>query len=207
MEQEKLTPIGLASEIGEYDPILYQYYYALFRERTIVLNDEISSNIVETVILPLIRLDNDGTQKPIKIILNTPGGDILAGLKVIPILRNCKCPITIEVFDAFSMGCLILAGTGKKTNIHRIGYEFSNGLLHPGDTCVSGDTASVNDIIKFNQDLDEKIKRMVLNYTTLPREIYEANIRKQFFLNADEMLKYSFIDELILLDGTTKQKG
>ena len=50
------------------DPIIYQYYNKL-NERKIVINEGIGSGIVETVIIPLLEMDNDGTGKPIEIIL------------------------------------------------------------------------------------------------------------------------------------------
>ena len=57
----------------EMSPAIYQYYKNL-QNRTIVINEQISSDIVESAMLPLIEMDNDGTGEPITIRLSTVGG-------------------------------------------------------------------------------------------------------------------------------------
>ena len=49
------------------DPCIYQYYKNL-NNRRIIINDQIDATLLETVILPLLEMDNDGTGKPIEII-------------------------------------------------------------------------------------------------------------------------------------------
>ena len=56
-------------------PAEYQYYRNL-RNRTIIINEPISADIVESVMLPLIEMDNDGTGEPITIRLSTVGGSL-----------------------------------------------------------------------------------------------------------------------------------
>lgn len=68
-----LSDLGLNDSLP--DPVIYQYYKGL-KERKIIINEQISSDIVETVMLPLLEMDNDGTGKPINIILNTIGGSL-----------------------------------------------------------------------------------------------------------------------------------
>lgn len=71
-----LSDLGLNDSLP--DPVTYQYYKGL-KERKIIINEQISSDIVETVMLPLLEMDNDGTGKPINIILNTIGGSLFDG--------------------------------------------------------------------------------------------------------------------------------
>ena len=77
MEKKELLEVPLSDLLpgGDAlpDPIRYQYYKNL-KDRKIIINDSIDSNIVETVMIPLLEMDNDGTGKPIEIILNTVGG-------------------------------------------------------------------------------------------------------------------------------------
>ena len=64
------------------DPSTYQYFKGL-QDRRIVFNDEVDDRIVESVMLPLLEMDNDGSGKPITIVLNTCGGCTPACLFVI----------------------------------------------------------------------------------------------------------------------------
>ena len=70
MKNKEILEIPLGDLTGEPslpDPITYQYYRQL-KDRKIIINDQIDSSIVETVMLPLLQMDNDGTGKPIEII-------------------------------------------------------------------------------------------------------------------------------------------
>ena len=92
-----LKPTGLP------DIIMYQYYKNL-EKRTIIINEQITSNIVESVMLPLLEMDNDGTGEPINIVLNTVGGSLFDGATLCNIIDNLKTPTTITVFTyAYSM--------------------------------------------------------------------------------------------------------
>ena len=98
----------LVSDTSLPDPVTYQYYKQL-KDRRIVINDQIDSSIVEMVMLPLLQMDNDGTGKPIEIILNTVGGSLFDGATLCNIIDNLKTPTTITVMTyAYSMGSIIL---------------------------------------------------------------------------------------------------
>ena len=52
------------------DPVKYAYYKCL-ENRQILINEEINDCFLESYIMPFIEMDNDGSGKPIEIILNT----------------------------------------------------------------------------------------------------------------------------------------
>ena len=117
MNNKEVLEIPLSDLVGDSslpDPVTYQYYKQL-KDRKIVINEQIDSNIVEMVMLPLLQMDNDGTGKPIEIILNTVGGSLFDGATLCNIIDNLKTPTTITVMTyAYSMGSIILmAGYNK----------------------------------------------------------------------------------------------
>ena len=58
--------------------------------RTIIINDDISSDIVEMALLPLMEMDNDGTGREITILLNTCGGEVYSGFCLIDYIEKLK---------------------------------------------------------------------------------------------------------------------
>ena len=82
--------LGFAETVSNLDPIDYQYFNQLMNYRTIVLNSEIDENILETVVLPLKQFEEDNCIKPIKLILNTPGGSVADGLMLCNVIDNYK---------------------------------------------------------------------------------------------------------------------
>ena len=190
--------LGFANDVSTLDPIMYQYFNQLLRKRTIVLNAEIDESILETVVLPLKDFEQDTNDVPVKLILNTPGGSVADGLMLCNIIDNYKKPLEIIVPSySCSMGTIILCSGNKNPNVVKKAYPFSFALFHSGQTYVGGESTSVEDVMNFNKGVDNKIRDYIIANTNITEELYDAHHRKQWYISAEEMLKYGLIDEII----------
>lgn len=179
------------------DPVMYQYYKNL-KNRKIVINESITASIMETAILPLMEMDNDGTGEPIEIILNTVGGSLYDGLGLINVIENLKSPTTITVITyAYSMGSLILMAGANNPNVKKRCYKFSTALLHAGRQFLEGNASSVKDLFKFSQHMEDKIKEYTLENTKITADEYEKMERYEWYMDADTMLEKGLVDEII----------
>lgn len=177
------------------DPVLYQYYKKL-NANTILINDEIDDSFLEMVILPLIDLDNDPNVEHIDIIINSPGGSIYDGLALIPILENLKTDTTMRIVGmAASMAGLIAMAKGPHLRV--VCDKFSVGLIHSGSSYFEGATNAVRDSFHFYEHYLQKIKDYILSHTTISEEMYDKIERQEFWMDADAMLKYGIVDEII----------
>ena len=200
-----MPDIEYTEMLSKLDPILYQYFDSLFNDRTIIFNEEIDTPILEMVIMPLLKFEKDDSNRPVTLILNTPGGSIADGLTLCNIIDNYKKPLEIIVPSyACSMGTIILCAGNKNPNVTKKCYPFSFGLFHSGQTLVSGEATSVDDIIEFNKTLDNRIKQYIIENTNITEEEYMAHHRKQWYVDSNQLLKYGLVDEII---GAPAQKG
>lgn len=190
--------LGFAETVSGLDPIDYQYFDCLLNRRTILLNNEIDENFFELVVLPLQKFEEDDSAKPVKLILNTPGGSTADGLVLCNVIDNYKKPLEIIVPSySCSMGSIILCAGNKNPNVVKKCYPFSFALFHSGQTFVGGESTSVDDIIDFNRMIDNKIRDYIVANTNISEELYQQHHRKQWYITAEEMLKYGLVDEII----------
>ena len=63
-------------------------FASLLKNRNILLNYPVDESIVEYCIIPLLQMDSDGTNSPINIIINTPGGSLQDGMVLCNIIDN-----------------------------------------------------------------------------------------------------------------------
>lgn len=186
-----LKPTGLP------DIIMYQYYKNL-EKRTIIINEQISVNIVESVMLPLLEMDNDGTGEPINIILNTVGGSLFDGATLCNIIDYLKTPTTITVFTyAYSMGSILLMSGYNNPNVKKRCYKHSTALLHAGSSYLEGDSMSVKDQFNFYQKFEDVIKDYTLSHSKITPEEYEKMERYEWYMTSDTMLEKGLVDEII----------
>ncbi len=195
MVLEDLTALLDTSSI---DPATYQYFNKLENERTIIFNQEVDDRIVERVAIPLMDFEKDSSQDPVTLIFATVGGSISDGFVLCNIIDQYKKPLNIIVLGyAASMGTIMLAAGAKNPNVTRKCYPFSYALLHAGSTAFSGETLSVEDTMEFNKKIDQKVRKFIISHTNVSEEEYTQHERKQWFFDAEDMLKYGFVDEII----------
>ena len=178
-------------------PTMYQYYKNLLK-RKIIINEEIGDCLLESAILPFMEMDNDGTGEPIEIIISTVGGDVYSGFSLVDAVEKAKTPTIIHIMSlAASMGILIAMAGKNNPNVKCVCHPFSVGLIHSGSTYMEGTAHAVKDTFNFSQHYEEKIKDYIITHTNIDEDLYEKIERKEYWVDADEMLKLGIVDEII----------
>ena len=200
MNKKEFLEIPLSDLVGDSslpDPVTYQYYKNL-KNRKIIINEEIGDNLLETATLPFIEMDNDGTGKPIEIIISTVGGEIYSGFNLVDQIEKAKSPVTIHIMSmAASMGFLIAMAGKNNPNVKTVCHPFSVGLLHSGSECREGSAHAVKDTFDFSQHYEEKIISYILAHTKIDENLYEKIERKEYWRDADERKRLGIVDEII----------
>lgn len=185
------------------DPVMYQYYHQMNDNRTLILNTEIDERIVEMIYLPMRDWENDSDTRPVTLILNSQGGCVSDGFFLAQYISQYKKPLHIIVPGyAASMAAVILAGGGNNENVTRFCFPSTYALIHDGYVALSASEAkTANDIMAFNNKVDEDIRKFIIDNTNITAEEYDTHARHQWFLSADEMKKYNLVDKIYGVDA------
>lgn len=195
MDTISLNLDDLLSQGALPDPVSYQYYKKL-GENTIILNGEITDSILEMVILPLMDMDKDPEVKHITIMLNSVGGSLWDAMPLIPVLENINTDTTIRIVGmAASMAGLIAMAKGP--HLKTVCDRFSVGLIHSGSSYLEGTTTAVKDTFHFNEKYEEKVRDYILSHTKIDEKMYHEIERQEFWMDAEDMLKYGVVDEIL----------
>lgn len=170
--------------------------------REIVINEEISDKLVETAILQIMNInrydDAMETQvvgyerEPIKILINTDGGDLAPALSLCACMEMSKTPVhTVALGKACSAGFLILI-----CGHVRYAQQYSRLMYHTGS---SGYIGVITDILEhgdYLESLNEMIHGIVLNHTDISEEqLDDVFMRKSdWYLTIGEALDLGVID-------------
>ena len=186
------------------DPVTYQYFHQLLERRTVLLNYDVSDDIVERVYLPLKEFEDDNSNEPVTLILNSSGGSVSDGFFLAHYISQYSKPLNILVPGyACSMAAVILAGGGKNENVIRSCFPCSYALIHDGYVALAAsESKTAADIMAFNDKIDEQIKDFIVKNTNITKEEYDSHMRHQWFLYANDMLEKGLIDRII---GVTEE--
>lgn len=192
---EKLDAEQVMLEEAHIIESLYEQY---LDKRIIVINDVISENTIDKVVLPLLQMDNDGTGEKITIYINSQGGSVFDGLALCNVIERLKTPTDIIVLGyAYSMGSIILMSGYTNPNVKRYCYPFSTALIHGGSSYISGTASQVKDYFKFNEKYEKRISDFIVSHTNLSEEDYAAIERYEAYMDSDEMLEKGLVDEIL----------
>lgn len=153
--------------------------------------DDRMSNIVQAQLMYLDSVDNMG----ITMHIDSPGGSVKSGLSMVDVMHYIKSDIaTVNVGMAASMGSVLL-GAGTKGK--RASLRFSKTMLHQTSGGAGGNIQDAR--INFHEW--EKVNKILFEllgeFCGKSAEQVEKDSSRDFWLTADEAVKYGIIDEVI----------
>lgn len=167
----------------------------LYMDRIVWLGSEIDSAVSNSIVQQITALALEDATKPITLYINSPGGSIVDGMAIYDVIRRSTAPVHAVVAGmAASMGAVILSGCTKG---HRAILPHGEVLLHQP---LGGARGQATDIeISANRIL--KMKKMLLELlaanTGHPFEKLAEDCDRDYWLDAEDALKYGIIDKII----------
>ncbi len=117
-----------ANQFSPFTEFEVDSYKALLKDRTILYNGPVDKSVIERIVLPLSRFGK--STKPIKLLINSPGGSVEDGQMVVDAILTCKAKVTtIALGQAMSAAFdIFLAGD------RRIVYPNTILMMHSGSS-------------------------------------------------------------------------
>jgi len=166
----------------------------LLKTRTIILSGEINKDLAEKTVKQLLVLEDSGSE-PVRIFIDSPGGDADAGYAIFDMIRFIKPPVwTIGMGLVASAAAIIQLASPKE---RRVGLPNSHYLIHQP---LSGIRGVATDIEIHARELDKlraKINVLISEETGIPSEQVEKDTDRDYWMNAEEAVKYGLISRVI----------
>ncbi|HEY9166960.1 MAG TPA: ATP-dependent Clp endopeptidase proteolytic subunit ClpP [Candidatus Kryptonia bacterium] len=181
----------------------YDIFSRLLKERIIFIGTAIDDTVASLVIAQLLFLESEDPNKDINLYVNSPGGSVSAGLAVYDTMQYIKPDIaTTCVGLAASMGAVLLTGgaRGKRTALPN-----ARIMIHQPWGGFQGSAADISiqaeEVLKTKKRLNE----IISHHTGKPIDQIEKDTDRDYFMSADDAVKYGLIDNVLAKrDGKKK---
>ena len=173
----------------------YDIYSRLLKDNIVFIGNAIDDNLSNLVIAQLLYLEAEDPEKDISIYINSPGGQVTAGMAIYDTMQFIRPDVsTICIGQAASMAAVLLAaGTPKK----RFALPNSRVLLHQPMGDFSGQASDVDiharEILRIRQRLNEILHK----HSNQPLERINRDTDRDFILTGDAAKEYGIIDQVI----------
>lgn len=166
----------------------------MLKTRTILLSGEVNKPLAERVVRQLLLLEDSGDE-PIRVLIDSPGGDVDAGYAIFDMMRFVKPRIyAVGMGLVASAGALILLAADKED---RIGLPNSHYLIHQP---LSGMRGVATDIEIHAREIERtraRINKLISDETGQPLEKVEKDTDRDFWMGATEAVEYGLISRVV----------
>ena len=185
----------------------YDIYSRLLKDRIVMLNGVVEDQMANSVIAQLLFLESEDPDKDILLYINSPGGQVSAGLGIYDTMQFIKCDVsTVVIGQACSMGSFLSqAGTAGKrivlpesrTMIHRVssGTRGTSGSVYVQELQFEDAVRSMEESKKVNRRLTE----LYVKHNTAGKTYEEMSETMKFdtFLTAHEAVEWGLADKVV----------
>jgi len=173
------------------DPLIVK----MLKTRTILLSGQVNKDLAERTIRQLLLLDEEN-DKPIKIFIDSPGGDADAGFAIFDMIRFVKAPVwTVGMGLVASAAAIIQLAAPRE---RRVGLPNSHYLIHQPLSGIRGVATDIEIHARELEKLREKINRLIADETGIELGQVEKDTDRDHWMNGEEAVKYGLISKIIL---------
>jgi ATP-dependent Clp protease, protease subunit len=172
----------------------YDIYSRLLKERIIFLGSEVNSAVANVIIAQLLHLESEDAEKEIFMYINSPGGEVAAGLAIYDTMHYVKPDVaTVCVGQAASMGAVLLAGGahGKRRAL-----PHSRIMIHQPLGGFRGQASDVEIHAREMLRVKRELNHILSRHSGKSVDTVEKDSDRDNFMTAMEAKEYGLIDEV-----------
>lgn len=165
-----------------------------YKDRIIYLQGEITEELAAEIELLLLTLESENKEKPIKMIIQSPGGSIQAGYTIIDAMKKVKCPVYTQATGLVASMATTIFINGEKGN--RSIRPHCRLLVHQPLGGVNGQASEIEITYKEIQFLKEQLENEYAALTNVPKEKMHEMMDRDTWLSAKEAVKLGLADKI-----------
>lgn len=190
-----MLPFVIANRDGQERQ--YDIFSLLLKDRIVFINGMIDDFTANSVVAQLLFLDAEDHDSEIFLYINSPGGNVTAGMAIYDTMRYIKAPVhTIGIGLAASMGSLILASGNKRSILPHTKIMIHQPLISGG---IGGKETDISILAKDLSNTRSTIASILAKHCKKEYEEVEKDIENDCYMNAEEALSYGICDEIIAI--------
>ena len=172
----------------------FDIYSRLLKDRIVFLSGEIDDDTANLVVAQMLFLEMENPDADISLYINSPGGSVTAGMAIYDTMNYIKCNVcTVVIGMAASMAAfLLMAGEKGK----RLALPNSEVMIHQPLGGASGQATDVAIRAEWLLKTKEKMTRLMAEMSGQDIEKVKQDVERDYFMSAEEALKYGIIDEI-----------
>jgi ATP-dependent Clp protease protease subunit len=167
----------------------------LMKTRTVLISEPVSSDLSEKILPRLLLLEAEDPEKPVKVLINSPGGAVDDGFAIYDMMRYIRCPVSsVCIGLAASAATIILLGGDKG---RRFALPNTRILLHQPSQAMRGVASDIEISAKEILRIRTRINELLAKETGKSMDEIQEDLNRDFWMSAAEAVEYGLLDKVI----------
>ena len=200
MTPESLIPMVIeTSNRGER---AYDIYSLLLKERIIFLGTPINDQVANVIVAQLLFLDREDPEKDIQLYINSPGGQVYAGMAIYDTMQLIRAQVsTIAVGVTASFGTVLLTAGAKGKR-----YALPHATIHMHQPLggAQGQATAIEIQAKEILRLKARLNRILAGHTGQTLEAIQRDTERDRYLDAHQAVEYGLVDRVMEIPDIKK---
>lgn len=172
----------------------YDIFSRLLKDRIIFLGGPINDDVANIVIAQMLFLESTDPEQDIYLYINSPGGVVTSALGMYDTMQYIKPDVaTVCIGQAASAGAFLLAGGAKGK---RFATPNSRIMIHQPSGGSQGMASDMEIQLKEIIRLKAILNTIISKHTGQDIKKLEADMDRDYFMSAEEAMKYGIIDKV-----------
>ncbi len=173
----------------------FDIYSLLLKNRIILVSTPIEDMTANLIVAQLIYLSNEDPDAPIQMYISSPGGSVYAGMAIYDTMQMIPNQIsTVAVGFTASFGTVLLTAGTKG---HRYALPNATIHIHQPHGGTQGQASDIEIQAKEMLRLKQSLNEILANATGKTLKEIEVDTNRDFYLTADEAVKYGLVDQVL----------
>lgn len=173
----------------------YDIYSLLLKERIVFIGSGIDDHIANLTVAQLLFLNRESPEQEIRMYINSPGGEIYAGLAMYDTMKLVSSPVsTYAIGLAASFGTVLLTAGEKGRR-----YATTNSTIHMHQPLGGAQGQASDIVIQANEimRLKERLLNIFIDATGRDRDDLERVMDRDIYFSPEKAKEYGLIDHVL----------
>jgi ATP-dependent Clp protease protease subunit len=173
----------------------YDIYSLLLKERIIFVGTPIDDQVANLIVAQLLFLNREDSDAEIKMYINSPGGQIYAGLAIFDTMQMIPNKIsTYAIGVTASFGTVLLAAGTKGL---RFALPHATIHIHQPLGGAQGQASDIQIQAREILRLKERLNKILSDATGKTVEEIERDTERDYYLNSQQAVEYGLVDQVL----------
>ncbi|GAB1456505.1 MAG: ATP-dependent Clp protease proteolytic subunit [Spirochaetia bacterium] len=167
----------------------------LLETRTILLSGQVNKELAERVIRQLLLLEAKNSD-PIKVMIDSPGGDVDAGYAIFDMIRFVKPEVwMVGMGLVASAGALILLASPKE---RRVAFPNSHYLIHQPLSGLRGVATEIEIHARELEKTRDRLNKLIAHETGQPLDRVVKDTDRDYWMGAEDAVSYGLVSKVVV---------